>query len=355
VPRHQLTAAVAGVNRDGQAKFAKGELRELVRYRAKLVQLRSGLKAQVHAVMAKHGVLPLVVDMFGPSGQVQLDQLQLGHGYTVRVESLRDLIEIYDREVDMVAVGPGRLLNAATAGGDLVGVANLGNDLDYRLIARPEIKKPEDLHGKRVAISGPGSVSHIVALLALQKLGIDPRQARVTFLAIPGTEVNYRTALETGTVDAAPLNGPVGDYYSSRGYSLLYNLQTSGVAMPQDLLVTTKRILTSRAPIVEAQIKAFVEAIAYLQDARNKASVKRSVASNMRLNDETVIEETYQTVLQSYERAPYPNLDGMKQLQTLLTSVNPKLKDLKTETIVDGGFISRLESSGFIQNLYKKP
>ena len=78
------------------------ELRELVRYRAKLVQLRSGLKAQVHAVMAKHGVLPLVVDMFGPSGQVQLDQLQLGHGYTVRVESLRDLIEIYDREVVML-------------------------------------------------------------------------------------------------------------------------------------------------------------------------------------------------------------------------------------------------------------
>ena len=41
------------------------ELRELVRYRAKLVQLRSGLKAQVHAVMAKEGVLPTVVDMFG--------------------------------------------------------------------------------------------------------------------------------------------------------------------------------------------------------------------------------------------------------------------------------------------------
>src|SRR5262245_35661356 len=34
------------------------EARELVRYRAKLVQLRSGLKAQVHAVMAKEGVMP---------------------------------------------------------------------------------------------------------------------------------------------------------------------------------------------------------------------------------------------------------------------------------------------------------
>ena len=53
------------------------ELRELVRYRAKLVQLRSGLKAQVHAVMAKEGVLPGVVDMFGPAGNRQLDQLEL--------------------------------------------------------------------------------------------------------------------------------------------------------------------------------------------------------------------------------------------------------------------------------------
>jgi transposase len=44
------------------------EARELVRYRAKLVQLRSGLKAQVHAVMAKEGVLPKVTDMFCAAG-----------------------------------------------------------------------------------------------------------------------------------------------------------------------------------------------------------------------------------------------------------------------------------------------
>jgi hypothetical protein len=29
--------------------------------------------------------------------------------------------------------------------------------------------------------------------------------------------------------------------------------------------------------------------------------------------------------------------------------------DLKVETVVDGSFIGRLESSGFIQSLYKKP
>jgi transposase len=80
---------------------AARELRELVRYRAKLVALRSGLKAQVHAVMAKEGVLPGVLDMFGPGGTAQLDALELEPAYTNRIESLRDLIERYDREVAM--------------------------------------------------------------------------------------------------------------------------------------------------------------------------------------------------------------------------------------------------------------
>jgi transposase len=75
------------------------ELRELVRYRAKLVQLRSGLKAQVHAVMAKEGALPKVSDLFGPAGTRQLDQLELAEPFARRVRSLRDLISVYDREI----------------------------------------------------------------------------------------------------------------------------------------------------------------------------------------------------------------------------------------------------------------
>jgi transposase len=78
------------------------ELRELVRYRVKLVQLRTGLKAQVHAVMAKEGVLPACGEMFGPTGNAQLDAMGLGDVYTTRVESLRDVIEHYDREVAML-------------------------------------------------------------------------------------------------------------------------------------------------------------------------------------------------------------------------------------------------------------
>ncbi len=75
------------------------ELRELVRYRYKLVNLRTVLKAQVHAVMAKEGVLPALGEMFGPGGNAQLDSMDLAESYSLRVASLRSLIGVYDAEV----------------------------------------------------------------------------------------------------------------------------------------------------------------------------------------------------------------------------------------------------------------
>lgn len=75
------------------------ELRELVRFRYKLSNLRTGLKAQVHAVMAKNGAIPNFTHMWGPLGNAQLDSLELAPAFTHRLEALRDLIAAYDREI----------------------------------------------------------------------------------------------------------------------------------------------------------------------------------------------------------------------------------------------------------------
>src|ERR1700747_1947735 len=73
---------------------ATRELRELVRYRAKIVAVRSGLKAQVHAVLAKAGVLIAVSDLFGVGGRQRLAKVPLGAAYAERVRSLLELIEV---------------------------------------------------------------------------------------------------------------------------------------------------------------------------------------------------------------------------------------------------------------------
>lgn len=75
---------------------ATRELRELVRYRAKLVAVRSGLKAQVHAVLAKAGVLIAASDLFGSGGRKRLTMVPLGAAYAERVRSLLELIDVLD-------------------------------------------------------------------------------------------------------------------------------------------------------------------------------------------------------------------------------------------------------------------
>ncbi len=66
----------------------------------KLVALRSGLKAQVHGVLAKQGLLPQVSDLFGVTGAQWLRQAPLDLVYRQRVSSLLELIDAYDGEVE---------------------------------------------------------------------------------------------------------------------------------------------------------------------------------------------------------------------------------------------------------------
>lgn len=79
------------------------QLRELVRYRAKLVAVRSGLKAQVHAVLAKQGIAVDVADLFGVRGRRLLADAPLDRAYRLRVDSLTDLIDAFDRDADRFA------------------------------------------------------------------------------------------------------------------------------------------------------------------------------------------------------------------------------------------------------------
>jgi len=257
-------------------------------------------------------------------------------------------------EIDVAIIGPGHLVNAGLSGVDLVGLANFHLKLDYRLNARPEIAKAEDLRGKRIAISGPGSTSHLVTLLALQNLHLDPVQARITFLTIPGTEMNRRLALESASVDATTIRGAVGDLYASKGYPALYNFKATGVTLPQNTLVTTRRTAAARPQVIEAYLKAMVEAIAVTVDPANKESVVRVIAANLRLNNPADAEESYHAVVNSFERVPTPSLDGLKRLQRVLAYVNPKVAEVRAETLLDSSFMNKLESSGFIQAVYKK-
>ena len=73
------------------------ERRELVRYRHSLTRHRTSAKAQIHGVMAKNGILPVVGELWGPLGQAH--SLELPEAYALRMYSLRKLLAHIEREI----------------------------------------------------------------------------------------------------------------------------------------------------------------------------------------------------------------------------------------------------------------
>jgi transposase len=75
------------------------DLRDLLRHRIALTQMRSALKNRVHATLARHGVKHGHSDLFGRAGAAFLEELSLREPPRRRLASLLALLAAFDREI----------------------------------------------------------------------------------------------------------------------------------------------------------------------------------------------------------------------------------------------------------------
>jgi len=78
------------------------DLRELTRYRQKLISQRASCKSQVHGVLARLGIPVTCSDLFRGSGPAWLDGLGLPQPYAGKVTSLRQLMGACTAEITML-------------------------------------------------------------------------------------------------------------------------------------------------------------------------------------------------------------------------------------------------------------
>jgi transposase len=78
------------------------DLRDLLRHRIALTQMRTALKNPVHAQLARHGIQRRHSDLFGAGGREFLRGLGLREEPRRRVDSLLALIDDFDREIETV-------------------------------------------------------------------------------------------------------------------------------------------------------------------------------------------------------------------------------------------------------------
>jgi len=87
-------------------------------------------------------------------------------------------------DIQISFTGGTAVLGAAAGGMDLKILANFTSRITYDLVARPQIKSPEDLRGKRFGVQSIGGMVWMGAILGLEHLGLEPVRDKIDILVI---------------------------------------------------------------------------------------------------------------------------------------------------------------------------
>jgi NitT/TauT family transport system substrate-binding protein len=235
-------------------------------------------------------------------------------------------------------------------GSDVVFLGGILNTLNYQFIVDKNILKPDDLKGKAVAVSRVGSSSDFATRFALDKYGLVAGKD-VSILEI-GSQPDRFAALETGKIQGVMVEVPLTLKAKKMGFRVLADLQMLGLEYQATGLVTTQAMIKSRPDLIRNIMKAYVEGIHYY-----KTHPKESIAilqKYLKTDDMEALKETYEAIgLTLIPEKPYPTLRGIQMMLGELGAKDPKAQAAKPEQFVDLSFMKELDTSGFIDRLYK--
>ena len=252
-------------------------------------------------------------------------------------------------EVKFAAAGSAAGANARLGGADVVAIGEWVNTLPYMLIVASEIDTPEKLRKKRIAISRFGSAAHYAARLVLMKMGIDPdKEAQMLQI---GDESLRLGALRQGSVDATVLTPPANLSARNLGFRVLTSLHEAGVPYSFDHLLVTREFASKNKDVVQRFLRGFLHGVAYMK--KNRTESVETLRRWMRLNDQAALDETYRIFVEMVPAKPYGSEEGWVNLLDVLSSTNPKAKQLKSKDMFDYSYLREIDKTGFIDALYK--
>ncbi|MEA2658096.1 MAG: NitT/TauT family transport system substrate-binding protein [Candidatus Binatota bacterium] len=286
--------------------------------------------AQEQGFFAKHGVDADVV--YIRTGPIQVAAVSSG-------------------ATQIAYAGAASTLGAVGSGTDLRAIASFTNKLTYALMARPEIKKAEDLRGRRLGVQAIGGSVWMGAVLALEYLGLDARRDNINILSI-GDQTVAAQALEAGTIDATPLDGVFSRKLKQKGFSVVAELADTKIPYVSNIIIGSRARFQQQPELAENLLKALVESLAFILAPANKAAVINTIMKRLRISDAAVAEQGYRDLVQVSDQKPYVSIEGMRNIQRLVKIHNPVVANVKIEDLIDNRPLKKLEENGFLQRTY---
>jgi ABC-type nitrate/sulfonate/bicarbonate transport system substrate-binding protein len=208
-------------------------------------------------------------------------------------------------DIDFQAgVGPASV-NATMTGFATRAIWFSSDRISYWLMAKPQFKTLENLKSKKVAITGLGGTVHVAFLLALEKLGVNPKD--FVLVSIAGQQIQQLISLESGYVDAALLSPPVTLGAQKKGFYKV--LDVGGmVDMPGGGLTALAKTIQER-PV---ETKRVIRSLQQAKDEIRKSKPKTlDLIVKLLKMDKEAANETYDQFLTTLSPTGIPTRVGM--------------------------------------------
>jgi ABC-type nitrate/sulfonate/bicarbonate transport system substrate-binding protein len=161
-------------------------------------------------------------------------------------------------EIQFDVVAPQPHIAADLSGADIIIIGTYFNKHTYSVVARPGIRSPQELRGKKIGVLSVVGLNQIVVATALRHWGMDEKS--VTLVRSGGSRDRF-TALQNGLIDATVLTGAFVDRAQRAGMQVLLDLGDLEDSFPTVSLMTTKRFQSSKRNAVKGFLQGISEGI----------------------------------------------------------------------------------------------
>ncbi len=233
---------------------------------------------------------------------------------------------------------------------DVVFVGGVKNTMTQTLVAGGNIKRPEDLKGKKIGVSRIGGNSHYFTIQALRRFGMDAARD-VQFIQTGGDPETF-AAFVSGSIDVANLTPPTDALAISRGYHYVIYGPELKIPYAATAFVTKRSVIAKRPQIIGSFMKAMAETAKLMHTDRE--FVYKVLGKHLRIADRTVLDAAYNAEIKVLEPRLVIKHEALQAILDELASTDARAKRVKPQEMIDTRYLDEMEKSGFFKQLWTR-
>ncbi|MGE5819781.1 MAG: ABC transporter substrate-binding protein [Deltaproteobacteria bacterium] len=233
-------------------------------------------------------------------------------------------------------------MHSRLGGSDVILVAASINKYPFSVVARPQLKTPADLVGKKVGVVRLGGSNESALRKAFELWGIDPKS--VIFMQM-GEAAARLAALGAGTLDATVLAPPHTLKARELKMTILADLKSLPIYYPQSTIAVRENLLTRSPQLVKNFIKAYMEGVYWFRT--NKTASLKVLSRYMRTDEKEILAETYDYFSSMMSQNLRVNLEGIQEILNQEAQRLPAAARRKPAEFVQEQILDELDKEGF--------